>query len=80
MKEFVVKDSEGHLHLEKTVSVGGLGGSPYRDGSYAYYLSEPLKRDDLKQMNLSDNQINLPYINPWCLFCGEFYLSKRILS
>lgn len=48
MKEFVVKDSEGNLHLEKTVSVGGLGGTPYRDGSYAYYLSEPLKRDDLK--------------------------------
>ena len=28
--------------------MGGLGGQPYRDGSYEYYLSEPLKTDDLK--------------------------------
>ena len=36
------------IHLEKTVLVGGLGGNPYRDGSYEYYLSEPLRQDDLK--------------------------------
>ncbi|MHA8066867.1 glycoside hydrolase family 88 protein [Aquirufa sp. ROCK2-A2] len=47
-KEFISKDAEGNIHLEKTVSVGGLGGTPYRDGSYEYYLSEPLKKDDLK--------------------------------
>jgi unsaturated rhamnogalacturonyl hydrolase len=47
-KEFISKDAVGNLHLEKTVSVGGLGGTPYRDGSYEYYLSEPLKKDDLK--------------------------------
>jgi unsaturated rhamnogalacturonyl hydrolase len=47
-KEFVTKDPTGNTHLEKTVSVGGLGGTPYRDGSYDYYLSEPLKKDDLK--------------------------------
>lgn len=47
-KEFISKDADGNLHLEKTVSVGGLGGTPYRDGSYEYYLSEPLKKDDLK--------------------------------
>lgn len=45
---FIRKDAEGYIHLEKTVSVGGLGGTPYRDGSYAYYLSEPLRTDDLK--------------------------------
>ena len=38
----------GMIHLEKTVSVSGLGGTPYRDGSYEYYLSEPLRQDDLK--------------------------------
>jgi unsaturated rhamnogalacturonyl hydrolase len=48
LKEFITKDAEGYLHLEKTVSVGGLGGVPYRDGSYDYYLSEPLRKDDLK--------------------------------
>jgi unsaturated rhamnogalacturonyl hydrolase len=31
-----------------TVKVGGLGGTPYRDGSYAYYLSEPVVANDPK--------------------------------
>ncbi|MFT4033631.1 MAG: glycoside hydrolase family 88 protein [Siphonobacter sp.] len=48
LKEFVVTDADGTLHLDKTVSVGGLGGNPYRDGSYEYYLSEKIKLDDLK--------------------------------
>jgi unsaturated rhamnogalacturonyl hydrolase len=48
LKEFITKDAEGYIHLQKTVSVGGLGGVPYRDGSYDYYLSEPLRTDDLK--------------------------------
>lgn len=48
LKNFIRRDAQGLVHLEKTVSVGGLGGNPYRDGSYAYYLSEPLKTDDLK--------------------------------
>ena len=46
--KFVETDAAGNLHLNGTVSVGGLGGDPYRDGSYEYYLSEPLRRDDLK--------------------------------
>lgn len=48
LQHFISKDEQGFIHLDKTVSVGGLGGVPYRDGSYEYYLSEPLKRDDLK--------------------------------
>lgn len=48
LKNFVTKDANGYIHLEKTVTVGGLGGTPYRDGSYAYYLSEPTRTDDLK--------------------------------
>ena len=48
LKNFISTDASGYIHLEKTVSVGGLGGTPYRDGSYAYYLSEPLRQDDLK--------------------------------
>jgi unsaturated rhamnogalacturonyl hydrolase len=35
-------------HLDGTVSVSGLGGAHYRDGSYAYYLSEKVVRDDPK--------------------------------
>ena len=48
IKNFIEKDSNGLVHLTKSVSVGGLGGTPYRDGSYEYYLSEPLRTDDLK--------------------------------
>ncbi len=47
LKEFV-EESGGALDLNKTVSVGGLGGTPYRDGSYEYYLSEPIRKNDLK--------------------------------
>ncbi len=48
LKEFIEKESDGSISLNKTVSVGGLGGNPYRDGSYEYYLSEPIRKNDLK--------------------------------
>ncbi|WP_420146723.1 glycoside hydrolase family 88 protein [Spirosoma sp.] len=48
LKNFITTDSEKLVHLEKTVLVGGLGGNPYRDGSYEYYLSEKIRQDDLK--------------------------------
>ncbi|MFL5772578.1 MAG: glycoside hydrolase family 88 protein [Flavisolibacter sp.] len=46
---FLVSDSV-QLNLKGTVSVSGLGGNPYRDGSYAYYLSEPVVVNDPKGM------------------------------
>ncbi|NID11227.1 glycoside hydrolase family 88 protein [Fibrivirga algicola] len=48
LKNFISTDEKGMVHLEKTVLVSGLGGTPYRDGSYDYYLSEKLRQDDLK--------------------------------
>lgn len=36
------------LVLGGIVKVGGLGGNPYRDGSFAYYISEPIHPDDWK--------------------------------
>ncbi|WP_428655153.1 glycoside hydrolase family 88 protein [Runella sp.] len=48
LKEFVEEEPGGTLSLNKTVSVGGLGGTPYRDGTYEYYLSEPIRKNDLK--------------------------------
>ncbi|WP_374759646.1 glycoside hydrolase family 88 protein [Dyadobacter chenhuakuii] len=48
LKEFVEIEADGLLSLNKTVSVGGLGGTPYRDGTYEYYLSEPIRKNDLK--------------------------------
>jgi unsaturated rhamnogalacturonyl hydrolase len=48
LKQFVQTEPDGLLTLNGTVSVGGLGGSPYRDGSYEYYLSEPIQKNDFK--------------------------------
>ncbi len=47
-KKFVKKAPEGGIDLEGTVSVAGLGGNPYRDGSYEYYLSEKVVVNDPK--------------------------------
>ncbi len=48
LKTFIEKEKDGTISLNKTVSVGGLGGTPYRDGSYEYYLSEPIRKNDYK--------------------------------
>jgi unsaturated rhamnogalacturonyl hydrolase len=48
LKNFITTDIKGIPHYEKVVLVSGLGGNPYRDGSYEYYLKEPIRRDDLK--------------------------------
>jgi unsaturated rhamnogalacturonyl hydrolase len=48
LKQFVKYDANGQLNLEGTVSVAGLGGNPYRDGSYEYYLSEKVVTNDPK--------------------------------
>jgi unsaturated rhamnogalacturonyl hydrolase len=48
LKSFVATEADGSLAFNGTVSVGGLGGKPYRDGSFEYYLSEPLRKNDLK--------------------------------
>ncbi len=43
-----IKTDGDDISLSGTVSVGGLGGEPYRDGSYAYYLSEKVVTNDPK--------------------------------
>ncbi len=48
LKELVEKESDGSLSLNGTVSVGGLGGNPYRSGSFGYYIGEPIRKNDLK--------------------------------
>ena len=47
-KEFIKELPGGDLDWEGTVSVSGLGGNPYRDGSYDYYMSEKLRTNDAK--------------------------------
>lgn len=48
VKRFIKTDPAGQMNLEGTVSVSGLGGNPYRDGSYEYYLSEKVVTNDPK--------------------------------
>jgi unsaturated rhamnogalacturonyl hydrolase len=46
-KEFI-KTENGQTNLHGTVKVSGLGGNPYRDGSFEYYMSEPVIVNDPK--------------------------------
>jgi unsaturated rhamnogalacturonyl hydrolase len=48
IKQFLTRDEQGLVNLNGTVSVAGLGGNPYRDGSYDYYLSEKVVTNDPK--------------------------------
>lgn len=50
IKEFIEVDANGQTNLKGTVSVSGLGGKPYRDGSFEYYMSEPVVVNDPKGM------------------------------
>jgi unsaturated rhamnogalacturonyl hydrolase len=47
--ENLIKDNgDGTISLTQCCSVAGLGGDPYRDGSYEYYISEPIRDNDPK--------------------------------
>ncbi|MES2891820.1 MAG: glycoside hydrolase family 88 protein [Bacteroidota bacterium] len=50
IKEFIEVDSNGQTNLKGTVTVSGLGGKPYRDGSFEYYMSERVITNDPKGM------------------------------
>jgi unsaturated rhamnogalacturonyl hydrolase len=46
IKQFVAVDDAGQVHLTGTCRSAGLGGTPYRDGSYEYYVGEPVVSDN----------------------------------
>jgi unsaturated rhamnogalacturonyl hydrolase len=48
MERMITVDAGGEMHLSGICSVAGLGGNPYRDGSFEYYVSEPVVTDDFK--------------------------------
>ena len=66
IKEFVKEDANGQYHYVQAVAGAGLGGIPYRDGSYDYYVNEPKRDDDLKA------------IGPFIQACIEMELLKKI--
>jgi unsaturated rhamnogalacturonyl hydrolase len=48
LKQFIEVAPDGQVHLNKGCAVAGLGGNPYRDGSYQYYIGEKIRSDDPK--------------------------------
>jgi unsaturated rhamnogalacturonyl hydrolase len=47
-KQFIATGADGLMMLNGTVKVGGLGGNPYRSGSYDYYVAEKTGTNDAK--------------------------------
>ncbi|SIS89763.1 unsaturated rhamnogalacturonyl hydrolase [Belliella pelovolcani] len=48
LKEFIREDEDGGVSLTQICGVAGLGGNPYRDGSYEYYINEVIRDNDPK--------------------------------
>ena len=44
----LVRNEDGTLSLTDCCAVAGLGGNPYRDGTYDYYIHERIREDDPK--------------------------------
>ena len=62
VKHLIQENGDGTISLTKCCSVAGLGGNPYRDGSYTYYINEPVRDNDPKGVGpfiLASLEINL---------------------
>ena len=64
-ERYLKEDEKGNLHLGGICSVAGLGGNPYRDGSFRYYITEPIRIDDFKG------------VGPFILACIEEELQTK---
>lgn len=47
-KQLIKIDADGEITITQACAVAGLGGKPYRDGSYSYYVNERKKDNDPK--------------------------------
>lgn len=45
---FITVEDNGVVNLNQCCSVAGLGGNPYRDGSFEYYIGEKIRSNDPK--------------------------------
>jgi len=62
LEHFVKTDAAGQTNLDGIVAVAGLGGNPYRDGSYQYYISEKVVTNDPKGVGaflMASNEIEI---------------------
>ncbi|RVT74415.1 glycoside hydrolase family 88 protein [Flavobacterium sufflavum] len=46
IKKLIKVDADGEIHITQVCASAGLGGNPYRDGSFEYYMSEKIKVDN----------------------------------
>lgn len=45
-KNLITVDADGEIHIMQVCASAGLGGNPYRDGSFEYYIKEKIKVDN----------------------------------
>lgn len=48
LNNFIKENEDGTISLARVCAVAGLGGDPYRDGSYEYYVGETIRDNDPK--------------------------------
>ncbi|AVR45659.1 glycosyl hydrolase family 88 [Christiangramia fulva] len=48
LNNLVTVDENGVVNLNQVCAVAGLGGDPYRDGTYEYYVNEKIRSNDPK--------------------------------
>ncbi|MFY8188003.1 MAG: glycoside hydrolase family 88/105 protein [Flavobacterium sp.] len=48
IEKLISVDENGLVSLNQCCAVAGLGGNPYRDGSYEYYIGEEIRANDPK--------------------------------
>jgi unsaturated rhamnogalacturonyl hydrolase len=48
VRDLITVDTQGLVTLERICAVAGLGGNPYRDGSFEYYVGEKVASNDYK--------------------------------
>ena len=48
LKNLITVDENGMVNLNRCCAVAGLGGNPYRSGSYEYYINEEIRANDPK--------------------------------
>ena len=65
LKNFIEVDQDGSIQIHQACSVAGLGGEPYRDGSFEYYISEKIRSNDPKA------------VGPFILASLEFELIEK---
>ncbi len=73
LDHLITFDNNGDISLNQICGVAGLGGNPYRDGSYEYYINEIIRSNDPKG------------VGPFMLLSMEiekagFHLKKNKLS